>query len=315
MQFVLNQLGRAVPAGVAVCLLLVCGGVYWGQNYTTVSRAGDITLAVEADLAMAHEDGVQAHATPANEAAARESRRSVATKIVTKRRAGLGLVNRGHSTVYEATFPEFPSISSFLRDVNRILGTSHSSDMAEFTTVDWSLVWDELRTPTWSNREWSGIVTTDVLCATDKAVSLLEHRSEYTGGAHPNPWFVSRNFIDDHGKARELKLAELFDPSSGWADQLTLYCSNDLRRQGASYLAPLDDTDPNAITRIVTLDADDFRTFGLSATALWIFFGPYHVGTYAEGNYSVKVPYEELERFLTADSPARLFRPSERGSR
>ena len=187
--------------------------------------------------------------------------------------------------------------------------------MAEFTTVDWSLVWDELRTPTWSNREWSGIVTTDVLCATDQAVSLLEHRSEYTGGAHPNPWFVSRNFIDDHGKARELKLAELFGPSSGWADQLTLYCSNDLRRQGASYLAPLDDTDPNAVTRIVTLDADDFRTFGLSATALWIFFGPYHVGTYAEGNYSVKVPYEELERFLTADSPARLFRPSERGSR
>ena len=108
MQSVLNHLGRAVAAGVAVCLLLVCGGVYWGQNHTTVSRAGDIALAVEADLAMAHEDGVQAHATPAESDVLRASRQSIATKIVAKRRAGLGLVNRGHSTVYEATFPEFP---------------------------------------------------------------------------------------------------------------------------------------------------------------------------------------------------------------
>lgn len=315
MQSVLNHLGRAVAAGVAVCLLLVCGGVYWGQNHTTVSRAGDIALAVEADLAMAHEDGVQAHATPAESDVLRASRQSIATKIVAKRRAGLGLVNRGHSTVYEATFPEFPTTSPFLRDVSRILSASHTADMVEFTTVDWSLVRDELRTPTWSNREWSGIVTTDVLCATDKAVSLLEHRWEDTGGAHGNPWFVSRNFIDDHGKARELKLAELFDPSSGWAEHLTGYCSNDLRRQGASYLSPPDASDPNAVTRTVSLEADDLTTFGLTSTALWIFFGPYHVGTYAEGNYSVKVPYEELERFLTADSPARLFRPSERGSR
>ncbi len=311
MQTVLNHLGRAVTVGVAVCLLLVCVGVYWGQNYTTVSRASDIALAVEADLAMAHEEGVQAHATAAEEGASRASRRSVAKKIVAKRRAGLGIGDRGHSTVYEASFPEFPATSPFLRDVNQIIGAGHSSDMAEFTEVDWSLVWDELREPTRSNREWSGIVSTDVLCATDKAVSLLEHRWEDTGGAHGNPWFVSRNFIEDGGKARALTLAELFDPSSAWAEHLVAFCANDLCRQGASYLTPPDPSDPNAVTRTVSLEMDDLTTFGLTSTGLWIFFGPYHVGTYAEGNYSVKVPYAELKPFLTAYSPARLFLQAE----
>lgn len=301
---VFRTTARLIPALALVLIVLVPIGVYLWQNYSTTFRSGELFLASTSNLEMQKESKSTDEKSPADDSSLRKS---VATKVVTRTRSGLNIGNRGHSVFYEASFPEFPNSSRFFRKVNLLIGKKHSETVAEFTQVDWSLVWDEIREPSWANHEWTGHVSTDVVFCSDEAVSLLEHHWEFTGGAHGNPWFVSRNFVFENNDVRELQLTDLFQSGSNWDKHLASFCMSDLRRQGATFLLPPDEESTRASTTPQVLEADDLRTFALSSEALWIFFGPYHVGTYAEGNYSVKVPFSELESFIPSNSPAKLF--------
>lgn len=303
----LRGMARLVPVGILVASLAVVVVVFLWQNHTTVSREGDFALATDSDLVMAHRaDSAQCKALP-DDSSPRSEPRLVAKKLVLRKRAGLSLADRGHSAIYEAAFPEFPETSPFLSDVNRLVSTSHAEVAAEFAGADWLLVWDEFRDPSFCNREWSGCVETEVIHATDRAVCLLEMHSEYTGGAHGNYWHVARCFVEENNQARELKLADLFEPSSDWQQRLITFVNDDLRDQGASSLASPDDEAEENETRSATLEIDDLATFALAPSGLWFFFAPYHVGCYAEGAYSVRMPYSKIESCIPMNSPARLF--------
>ncbi len=303
----LRGMARLVPLGILVASLAVAAGVFLWQNHTTVSREGDFALATDSDLVMAHRaDSAQSEVLP-DGSSSRNEPRPVAKRLVLRKRTGLNLADRGHSAIYEAAFPEFPETSPFLSDVNRLVSTRHAEVAAEFARADWSLVWDEFRDPSFCNREWSGCVEAKVIHASDRAVCLLEMHSEYTGGAHGNYWHVARCFVNENEQARELKLADLFEPSSDWQQRLVTFCNDDLRRQGASsFAAPEDEADEN-VTSSATLEIDDLATFAFAPSGLWFFFAPYHVGCYAEGAYSLRVPYSEIENCIPKHSPARQF--------
>ena len=311
----LRGVARLVPLGIAVGFLAVAAVVFLWQNHTTISREGDFVLSKGDDLVMGHHRDAESDnnriETISGDGSSKSETRSVAKKIVLRKRTGLNLADRGHSAIYEAAFPEFPETTPFLRDVNRLVSTAHAATATEFAQADWSLVWDEFRDPSFSNREWSGGVETTVTHATDRAVCLLEMHSEYTGGAHGNYWQVARCFVEENDQARELKLADLFEPSSDWQQRLVTFVTNELRRQGASSLAPREDADVEEVSEFkpAILEVDDLATFALAPSGIWFFFAPYHVGCYAEGAYSVQMPYSKIENCIPRHSPARLFMP------
>ena len=307
MRSTLRGMARLVPLGILAGFLAVVAGVFLWQNHTTVSREGDFTLATDRDLMMAHHAGTEQNESLSGGSSSRSEPRPVAKKLVLRKRAGLRLGDRGHSAVYEAVFPEFPATSPFLRDVNRQISTSHSEAAAEFARADWSLVWEGLREPAQPIRLWEGSIDTKVAHASDRAICLVEMHWEYTGGAHGNYGHIARCFVEEKDQAWELKLADLFEPSSDWEQRLVAFCTKDLRHQGASSLAAPEDEAEGNDTISATLEIDDLVTFALAPSGLWFFFGPYHVGCYAEGAYSVQVPYSEIESCIPKHNPARLF--------
>ena len=306
MRSTLRGMARLVPFGILAGFLAVLAGVFLWQNHTTVSREGDFTLATDRDLVMAHHAGIGQNESLSGDSSSRGEPRDVAQKVVLRKRAGLRLGDRGHSAVYEAVFPEFPATSPFLRDVNRLVSTSHSAAASEFARADWSLVWEGLREPAQSIRLWEGSIDTKMAHASDRAICLVERHWEYTGGVHGNYCHIARCFVEENDQARELKLADLFEPSNDWEQRLVAFCTKDLRHQGASSLAAPEDESEGNDTISATLEIDDLMTFALTPSGLWFYFGPYQVGCYAEGAYSVQVPYSEIESYIPQHSPARL---------
>ena len=157
--------------------------------------------------------------------------------------------------------------------------------------------------PDVSLRNWSGSIGLDFTFVSRKGVSLVESHSEYTGGAHGNYYLRGRTFVEAEGAVQELKLPDLFDPASDWERRLVELCITDLRKQGASWIVE----DPFDSKLTERFSKDDLASFTLSAYGIRFYFSPYHVGPYAEGIFTVFVPYSVIVDFLSKEGPARHF--------
>lgn len=304
---------RILPRGIPVGIVLVGVSIFWLQNHTTITRQGEFLLATDWDLAREYPPKI-AGDPPYTErerdessfvepAAPERTRIAVADKYRFYRTAGFSFLGRGHSISYTSVFPKFYSPSPFQQQLSRQLHREAHEQAIEFATVNWSDVVDGLKEPQFYLLNWETQIDVDVVHTAPQAVSLLESRYQYTGGAHGNLMVVGRCFVEEQNQVRELKLSDLFDPDSDWLMQLSKYCLSDLRCQGASS-AQGDDMLDQAETRFA---ADDLCSFTLSPSGIRFYFSPYHVGCYAEGVYAVHVPYYVIADCIAPDSPARFF--------
>lgn len=106
---------------------------------------------------------------------------------------------------------------------------------------------------------------------------------EYTGGAHPNRFYLTVNVGIVDREARLLKLRDVMargvPPKE--IEQIVLTKLNAIKRQrGAD---PLTELQPGLLEQFV-----------MTPTGITWIFEPYAVGPYAEGDYFVRVAYEEL---------------------
>jgi hypothetical protein len=130
----------------------------------------------------------------------------------------------------------------------------------------------------------------------EELISLLGNIYKYSGGAHGNFCYQTRNFWIKANKAVELKLADLFLP--GYGKRLSDYCLNALRKQGASSVID---------GEITSFNDNDLSAFSLSPQGVTIHFAPYAVGSYAEGSFTVTVPYKALKGVIAQDGPLKRF--------
>lgn len=131
--------------------------------------------------------------------------------------------------------------------------------------------------------------TYEILHADESLVSLLGHRFEFTGGAHGNSGFSSTVYLWRKNKLVRAKARDIFAP--GAAKALRGIVIKDLKRQGASWpddikFADLDQVNWNPTSR------------GLVFT-----FSPYEAGSFAEGRYTVLIPYAEIKGLMAMESP------------
>lgn len=299
--------GRVLPASLPFCFLLLALAFVYSQNRTSLSLKGHFSIAGDAEMRekfptrIASTDVERADDHPS--IPEQIPTRTVARKFLLERRAGLRISDRGHNVSFTTEIPEFIDDVPFLKTLNRQLRHEYGEAATEFATAEWSTVVEGLHSPSFPMLGWEGSISIDILHCSACAVSLLEFRSEYTGGAHGNCHLVGRNFMVLADQVHELVLDELFDKESLWKKRLLKYCASDLRCQGASSIGDCSVESPEEFD----FTTDDLASFTMSPSGMSFYFSPYHVGCYAEGIYVVRMPWSEIKDCIAAESPARLF--------
>jgi len=87
---------------------------------------------------------------------------------------------------------------------------------------------------------------------------------------------------------REVKLQDLFRPGTPYLSVVSRFCANEVNRQKLK----------NGFTEVTESEVADVlkdgKTFTLTDQGLLFLFDPYVMGSYAEGYYSVVMPYSAL---------------------
>jgi hypothetical protein len=136
-----------------------------------------------------------------------------------------------------------------------------------------------------------------ILHRTPEFISLSSSTYDYTGGAHGNYATVSANWLLEGGSLQALQLTDLFQSDSPWEAALSEQIISDLRRQKASSVVDGD---------LKEFKASEIGTFNVLPAGLRFTFNPYAVGSYAEGSYTVLVPWNALAPLLETNLVKRL---------
>jgi len=131
---------------------------------------------------------------------------------------------------------------------------------------------------------------------TNDLVSILFYiEAYYEGAAHPLHNTEAFNYDLNTGK--ELNLADLFKPNSGYLNLISKYSINDLKKQ----LGPDPDTD--WIEKGAGPSEENFKSWNVSRKGLEITFDQYQVASYAEGPHEVVVPFSVLRNAIDPTGP------------
>jgi hypothetical protein len=123
------------------------------------------------------------------------------------------------------------------------------------------------------------------------------------GAAHSNSRTSTLNFAL---RPRELRLQDLFKPSTNYLGTLSDYCVEQLHvLQPGRWYNPIERAEELKVRRddwILSGAAPvmkNFEKFVFVNEGVMIFFDPYTVGSYAEGRYEVFVPFRVLDPFIS----------------
>jgi hypothetical protein len=211
-------------------------------------------------------------------------------------KTGLRFRDRGRMRVATATWPKFPGDHPFARQVNRWLADESGTVLTDFAHWNWEEMKDGWEFPDslgafYTELHW------DIIWHADRLISLLGSEYAYEGGAHGNYMLRSANFVDDGQGAREFSFSELFRSETPWRAAVSQLVWQELRRQQASSISE----EPP--------DADEFShfsTFTLNPAGAQVYFAPYEVASFAEGSFTVHLPWTKLLAFTHTNGIVRL---------
>lgn len=206
-------------------------------------------------------------------------------------RRGMAFREWGGTKAYQASFPQFVADDPLHARVND-WGRSTSERLGEaFVAGSVQHVWEGLRLRSHANR-YEAQRNIRVVMDTPHLVSLMVTEWEYTGGAHGNYAVSGETFALRNGQVHSLRLADLFRKETPWLDRLARLCVTDLKRQEASGV--MGDEPPK-------FAEPDLSAFTVTRDHLRIHFSPYAVGSWAEGEFEVAVPWVALREVLETD--------------
>ncbi len=127
----------------------------------------------------------------------------------------------------------------------------------------------------------------------DKVFAVVFSESTYEGGAHPNGFFNTMNFLMPDGW--QVYLPEIFTPDALKA--ISRLATVDLKKQ----LQPDEGFDAGMIRNGAGPDWSNFADFTILPAALDIQYSPYAVAPYVAGPQETKLPLSALKSFLRPD--------------
>jgi hypothetical protein len=164
--------------------------------------------------------------------------------------------------------------------------------------------------PSFRNHPWTFDRGYRLRVAASPYVSVLIDSGEYTGGAHPNS--VSDTLLWDTGSNRGIGMQTLFRETAKDGPTTTALAKlvrDAVIAEKKKRDVPVDDpASDNWLEPIKpgfsTLGAPSLApsTVAGRASGMTFHFSPYGVGAYAEGPYTLFVPFASLEPYLTDDA-------------
>lgn len=148
--------------------------------------------------------------------------------------------------------------------------------------------------PTFFTTPWSLDVKTTVSIANQNVVSAYVETSVFEGGAHPNLTYTCVNVGMKNGQPTRLRIADVIRSGPDARKALDTLVLAKLRERKASQVLDGD---------IETLSDALLDNFIVTPSAMTFLFAPYAVGSYAEGSFIVKVPFDELAAILDPEGP------------
>lgn len=118
----------------------------------------------------------------------------------------------------------------------------------------------------------------------ERYVSIYYMGSEYTGGAHGNRFHVVLSY--DLQSGARLRIEDLFLDKDAYMPQLINRIADGIQAMKAADAEPVD-RDPASID--ATMDR-----IALTHEGIRVVYAPYEMGSYAEGDFIVDIPKEEL---------------------
>lgn len=131
---------------------------------------------------------------------------------------------------------------------------------------------------------WYANTIYSIFRPSDRYVSVLFNHHEYTGGAHGNSTYLALSF--DVTTGRRLALGDVFTDEKAALALLVPRIADGVQAQKDADAAPVD-RDPAAV------DADMSRIV-LVPEGARVYYAPYEMGSYAEGEFTVELGKEEL---------------------
>ncbi len=142
---------------------------------------------------------------------------------------------------------------------------------------------EEMGKPT---NTWSHEIGMDIAYNTPSLVSVIVAEYDYSGGAHPNHGVEVFNFGVIEGKARQVFLKDFF--VSGFNPDpfvSKLVIAKLKKMEGADWVIS---------GELKKLDKKMIQRFSPGKNGMTWYFNPYDVGSYASGDFEVKLSLKEL---------------------
>jgi hypothetical protein len=192
-----------------------------------------------------------------------------------------------HARIF-LSYPSFVDGRASLQQINRQL-----DDEAEATRVELFESADDAFAAVSEGMQWETSCSIGMSLYRPGLVSMVEHCYSYTGGAHGISGFDTKTYLTGGQTPRLIALTDLFSGAKALA-RLETMVQAELIRQGAEYVIEGD----------IEIKADpDLADFALAPRQISFYFGPYHVGPYVAGEYTVSIPYDRIIDLIGSDSP------------
>jgi hypothetical protein len=216
---------------------------------------------------------------------------------------------------FSAEYPQIsPAKNIHIEKINSCLAYFVHETLKEFkaqaTAKDTIEYKHEMHAQNWATAVDSLSISSSVVHFDEELVSIRFQLASYgAGAAHPNS--NTRTMTFDLKSGTELALADLFKEKSDYLNALSNLCRNDLIKQKKLRWAedsydPLEDKTLISGLEPVTRN---FQAFVLMHDGLKIIFDPYHVGCYADGEYEVFIPAEDMMGILTDKMLSKMSKP------
>ncbi|MBX7134762.1 MAG: DUF3298 and DUF4163 domain-containing protein [Fimbriimonadaceae bacterium] len=190
--------------------------------------------------------------------------------------------------LYEAkvSYPVFAGSTPLIRFANAQLAKEARSDFDDFVKS----AREGAKATQKFGMTWEHDQATFIAQANSRIISVYTEAYSFTGGAHPNTFFMTYNFMIVKGKPKQIKLSDLVSDPRLLMNGPVLMELNVAKKSREA--GPETSIDPNVFDRFV-----------LTPTSITWIFQPYAVGAYAEGSYEIKLPLSVLKGYARPDSP------------
>ena len=125
-------------------------------------------------------------------------------------------------------------------------------------------------------------------------ISMMNEVYHFTGGAHGMTFHTSMNLKVGKTGASVFTIDQIFRKGAGWEKAISDYVIQDLKARGADWVVS---------GEVREVPRKNMTRFTVSPAGIDLFFGPYEMGSYAQGTWVVLVPWSACKGLVDPNGP------------